>query len=131
MHGETDMNMKNLVKSWSLLDRSNERIQITLRIPFSDYARLRALKEIYPRRSVNDILSDIIKFGLDEIIEALPSRSANDDDVFEHNSYMSSDMPEDLSLSVGDSIGPAIDFECAYRRILESKSEEDSKEIAE
>ena len=125
------MNMKNLVKSWSLPDRSNERIQITLRIPFSDYARLHALKEIYPRRSVNDILSDIIKFGLDEIIEALPSRSANDDDVFEHNSHMSSDMPEDLSLSVGDSIGPAIDFEYAYRRILESKSEEDSKEIAE
>lgn len=122
--------MKNLVKAWRLPDRSNERIQITLRIPFSDYARLHALKEIYPRRSVNDILSDIIKFGLDEIIEALPSRSANDEDVFEHNCDIPSDMPAGVFLSVGDPVGPAIDFEYAYRKILESKSEEDAKEIA-
>lgn len=125
------MSMKNLIKVWRLPDRSNERTQITLRIPFSDYARLHALKEVYPRRSVNDILSDIIKFGLDEIVEALPSWPADEEDMIEYNNDVDPNAPARFYLSVGDLVGPAMDFERFYRRILESKSEEDAKEAAE
>lgn len=124
------MSMKSLIKAWRLPDRSNERAQVTLRIPFSDYARLHALKKIYPLRSVNDILADIINLSIDEIVAALPSRPANEHDVFEYNSALPSDLPSGCYLEPGDLVGPAVDFENAYRQILESKSEEDAKESA-
>lgn len=126
------MAMKNLVGIWSLPDRTAERIQITLRIPFTDYARLHALKEVYPTRSVNDILSDIIRVGLDEIVEALPSWPASDEDVndwFEHN-QPASDLPPSCYLHQGELIGPAVGFDNAYRQILKSKSDDGSKEQA-
>jgi hypothetical protein len=126
------MAMKNLVGIWSLPDRTAERIQITLRIPFTDYARLHALKEVYPTRSVNDILSDIIRVGLDEIVEALPSWPASDEDVndwFEHN-QPPSDLPPSYYLHQGELIGPAVGFDNAYRQILKSKSDDGSKEQA-
>jgi hypothetical protein len=118
------MNLKNLIKSWSLPDRSNERIQVTLRVPFTDYARLHALKEVYSTRSVNEILTDIIRLGLDEVVEALPSRPADDEDV--QISDMTSGGIDCIEL--GDLIGPSVTFESAYRRIIESKSEDSSKE---
>lgn len=124
------MSMKSLIKAWRFPDRSNERAQVTLRIPFSDYARLHALKKIYPLRSANDILADIIKLGLDEIVDALPSWPACEDDVHEYNAQIPSEFFSRCSLELGDPVGPAVDFENAYRQILESKSEEDAKEAA-
>lgn len=124
------MSMKGLIKAWRLPDRSNERAQITLRIPFSDYARLHALKKVYPLRSVNDILADIIKLGLDEIVDALPSWPADQRHADEYNFELPSDLPSDCYLEPGDLVGPAVDFENAYRQILESKSEDDAKEAA-
>lgn len=121
------MSMKDLVKTWRLPNIPNERIQVTLRLPFDDYARLHALKEVYPRRSVNDIISDIIRIGLDEIIVALPSWSADQDDVDLDNMRKSGGLPEDAYLHLGEPCGPAIDFEYAYRRILESKAAEEKE----
>lgn len=111
------MNMKDLVNTWTLPSISNERVQVTLRIQFDDYARLHALKEAYPRRSVNDILSDIIRLGLDEIIAALPSHVVSEEEA----EY----FPE---RDVGRVVGPLVDFQYAYRRILEEKSVEEKKQ---
>lgn len=111
------MSMKNLVESWTFPSAPNERIQVTLRIQFDDYARLHALKAAYPRRSVNDILSDIIRLGLDEIIEALPTY------VITERQLAECPGPEE----VGDEYGPSLDFRLAYRRILEEKAKEDEK----
>ena len=123
------MNLKSLIKSWNLPDRSNERVQVTMRIPFTDYARLHALKEVYSGRSVNEILTDILRVGLDEVVEALPSWSANEEDAAVSYAEMGPDLPRGAYVEAGDPLGPAIDFERAYRRILESKSEE-AKEVA-
>lgn len=112
------MNMKNLVESWTLPSAPNERIQVTLRIQFDDYARLHALKAAYPRRSVNDILSDIIRLGLDEIVSALPTYEVTKEVVDRY--------PEEAD-RLGEVSGPAVDFRNAYRRILEEKAREDEK----
>lgn len=112
------MSMKNLVESWTLPSAPNERIQVTLRIQFDDYARLHALKAAYPRRSVNDILSDIIRLGLDEIVAALPTYEVCEEFVTEY--------PEEAG-RLGEIYGPAVDFRNTYRRILEEKASEDEK----
>ena len=120
------MSMKKLVTNWSLPDRTSERTQLTLRLDFDSYARLHALKEIYPKRSVNDMINDILKNGLDEIIEALPSHKIDAEEAC----YLASQAggkPEDYE---DCREGPRINFDAAYRRILETKSyEEPVKEV--
>ena len=55
------MTVKNLINAWSLPDRTQERQQITLRLNYDLYAKLHALKEVYPKRTVNDMINDILK----------------------------------------------------------------------
>jgi len=120
------MTIKNLVKSWSLPDRSTERAQITLRIPFNEYARLHALKEAYPNRSVNDILTDIIKTGLDEIVEALPSYKIDEREADALAHYEGGRIEDYLDSMTG----PRVTFDVAYRRILEEKPEVEAKKLS-
>jgi len=66
-----------------------------------------------------------LKSGLDEIIEALPSRSLSADEAdFEgfHDDY---GRPME-----GITMGPRVEFDTAYRNILEAKSEEKTNEEA-
>ena len=118
---ETNMSIKDLTSRWALPDRSGERVQITLRLDFNEYARLHALKEVYPNRSVNDFLNDLISAGLDEVVSALPVYTVTKDDP-----GWSGD-PDEL----GANFGPAVIFSHAYRRILEEKSTDETiKEAA-
>lgn len=119
------MSMKKLLTNWSLPDRTEERAQITLRLDFDSYARLHALKEVYPKRSVNDMINDILKNGLDEIIEALPVRKMTLEEA-EEAAYHTNDPIEDF---IGSPTGPRITFDWAYKRILESKSEDESTKL--
>jgi len=115
------MSIKDLTSRWALPDRSGERVQITLRLDFNEYARLHALKEVYPNRSVNDFLNDLISAGLDEVVSALPVYTVTKDDP-----GWSGD-PDEL----GANFGPAVIFSHAYRRILEEKSTDETiKEAA-
>lgn len=124
------MNFKNLIKSWSLPDRTAERTQLTLRLSFDDYARLQALKEVYKNRSINDMINDILKGGLDEIVEALPSYSISREEA-EDVAYHTGEPVENF---LGSKTGPKIFFESAYQRILQEKSESEAnseqKEVA-
>ena len=108
---------RKLIKNWALPNRSDERIQLTLRLSFVDYARLHALKEVYPQRSVNDIIGDVIRSGLDEIVDALPVYTFTLDDVGHECG------PED----VGSSVGERVTFEAKFREILEMKSTSDGE----
>lgn len=110
------MNVKKIVESWTLPDRSTERTQITLRIQYTDYARLHALKAAYPSRSVNEILTDIIRVGLDEVVDELPAYGADDEDVAMAES-------EGYRLKLGDPCrGPRFDYANAYRAIIHSRT---------
>lgn len=119
------MSMKKLVTNWALPDRTAERTQLTLRLDFDLYARLHALKEIYPKRSVNDMINDILKNGLDEIIEALPSYKFDIDDCVQA-AHDAGGLPEDYSDNVK---GPRPNFDYAYRRILETKADDESAKL--
>lgn len=117
------MSMKTLLQTWQLPDRTTEPHQITLRLNFDLYAKLHALKEVYDKRPVNHMINDILKAGLDEIIEALPSYSIDDEQAI-NLAYSHGGIPEDYANS---QTGPRVTFDIAYRKILESKSEETSQ----
>lgn len=113
------MSIKALANLWSFPDRSMDRAQITLRLSYNDYARLHALKEIFAGRSVNDMLNDLIRVGLDELVESLEvnvqTRSGYEHDLMEG-------IPEEYIVPVGDKYGRLIDFERAYRRLLNERA---------
>jgi hypothetical protein len=112
---------KNLIQNWSLPNRSDERTQLTLRLPFTEYARLHALKEIFPGRSVNDIIHDLLKAGLDEVVDSLNSYTFTVTD-FEKGQI----SPDEIGQSVGDRVR----YDAKLREILESKSTEESSKNA-
>ena len=119
------MSIKNLVTTWSLPDRSQDRQQVTLRIPYDIYAKLHALKDIY-QRPVNDMITDILRSGLDEIIEALPSYKVDIADAHEM-ALIHGGNPSDYA---NELTGPRVKFNRAYRSLLEQKSEDETKSEA-
>jgi len=112
-------NIKDLTRLWALPDRSSDRAQITLRIPYSDYARLHALKEIYPGRPVNDMLNDLIRLGLDELVDSLPSWKMSELEAIETCS-----SNEEYRDYVGSDTGPRVAFDYAYRRLMKEKQDD-------
>jgi hypothetical protein len=117
------MSIKNLAKTWSLPDRTADRKQLTLRLQYDLYAKLHALKEVYPTRNVNDMINDLLRVGLDEIIDALPSYKIDVEDAIDMAQHFGG-KPEDYTDSLS---GPRVKFDDAYRRILDLKSDEDSQ----
>lgn len=119
------MTIKNLLTSWTLPDRTTDRAQITLRLSFNDYARLHALKQVYKNRSVNDMINDILKAGLDEIVEALPThKTPLAPEEAAELAYHMGGKQSDYEYSIS---GPRPQFDSAYRTILECNSEEETK----
>jgi predicted DNA-binding protein len=67
------MKVKDLLSQWE--ESAGESLtarQYSIRLPVRDAARLAALAEIYPRRNITQIITDLLSAGLDEIEEALP-----------------------------------------------------------
>jgi hypothetical protein len=86
------------VKFKSLLDRWKKTAappltarQYAIRLPVDDAARLHALAELFPGQSVEDLLTDLVHAGLDEVAAAMPyergpkviSRDDHGDPVYE------------------------------------------------
>lgn len=59
--------MKNLLDKWAVPDSPSERVQLTLRISQYDYDRVQALRERFPKRTANDLITGLISAGLDEL----------------------------------------------------------------
>jgi hypothetical protein len=86
------------VKFKSLLDRWKKTAapqktvrEYSIRLPVDDAARLHALKELFPGQTVEDLITDLLHAGLDEIAVAMPyergakviSRDDHGDPVYE------------------------------------------------
>lgn len=105
-----------LLKNWSFPARSPERAQLTLRIPLYDHQRLMALKAVYPNRSVNDMVVDILEAALNDIVSKLPTKHFTQEDI----DRMDADDRYYSSVEVGDSYGPKVSYESALARIQEA-----------
>jgi hypothetical protein len=65
--------------------------QYAVRLPLDDAARLQALAELFPGQSIEEIVTDLLGAGLDEIAAAMPyekgpkiiSRDDHGDPVYE------------------------------------------------
>ena len=65
--------------------------EYAVRLPLDDASRLHALAELFPGRSIEDIITDLLHSGLDEIAAAMPyepgpkiiSRDDHGDPVYE------------------------------------------------
>jgi hypothetical protein len=119
--------INNLIKSWALPDRTQERAQLTVRIDYDLWAKLQALKEVYPKRSVNDMVADILRVGVDDIIEALPThvRKMTFEEADEQAAYDGGLASDYVGREIHN--GPSVVFSYAYSRILSEKTELESK----
>ena len=67
------MRVKDLIEQWELSAAEPLTVEdYHLRLPVRDAARLRALASMYPRRTLEELLTDLIGAALDEIEEAMP-----------------------------------------------------------
>ena len=67
------MKIRDLVRQWEQNAAEPLTAQAyTLRLPIEDAARVRALAQMYPRRSVADIITDLLHAALNEVEATLP-----------------------------------------------------------
>ena len=86
------MKFKPLLDRWKK-DAAPARAakEYAVRLPLDDAARLHALTELFPGRTLEEIITDLLGAGLDEIAEAMPyqagpkviSRDDHGDPVYE------------------------------------------------
>lgn len=67
------MKITSLVRQWE----NTAKVRLTnkeyhLRLPVEDAARIAALAEMYPRRSQEDIISELLTAALDELESSFP-----------------------------------------------------------
>ena len=67
------MKVKDLIEEWERTAAEPMTAQhYSLRLPVRDVARVKALVQMYPRRNVEELLSDLLTAALDEVEEAMP-----------------------------------------------------------
>lgn len=67
------MRVKDLIKQWEeAAPQALTAREYQIKLPVRDAARVAALAEIYPQRSIMQILTDLLSSALDEIEEGLP-----------------------------------------------------------
>ncbi len=67
------MNVRDLLSIWDKTaggELSAE--QFAVHLPVEDAARLRALAEMYPRRTIEEIITDLLSAALTEVESSLP-----------------------------------------------------------
>lgn len=115
--------MKKLLDTWALPNRNAEKIAVSLRLPFDIYAKLHALKEVYPSQTVTDIATDILREGLESVIQSLPDyEHMTRVECFEKEGeyQMSGDQIFQMEMQTPDS--PRKRFNYAYSRIFAEKN---------
>lgn len=65
--------MKQLINAWEAASNAEVPVhEYGLLLTTRDFARIRALAEIFPARSETELVSELLTSALDEIEEALP-----------------------------------------------------------
>lgn len=67
------MKIHELLRLWEKTANGElTREEYNIRLPLVDAAKLQALAEIYPRRSIEEILSDLLSAALSDVETSLP-----------------------------------------------------------
>lgn len=73
------METKDLHAIWSAPDHSRLTAkQYTIRLPIRVAAQLAALSEMYPRKTMTDLIGDILAAGLDQLAMDLPTKNVGE-----------------------------------------------------
>ncbi len=67
------MKVHDLLQLWE--ETANGQLSqevFSLRLPIEDVAKLQALAEMYPRRSITDIITDLLSAALSDVESSLP-----------------------------------------------------------
>ncbi len=102
---------KKLLKEFLLPNRPEDIKQITLRVEFDTYAKLHAMKSLFPHKSVNQIINSLLESGLSLLIDELGEPKA---ESYEY-------VPE-IGKEVMCGSNSAYLFAQSYRQILETGS---------
>lgn len=108
---------KELVSVWAMTESSQDRKQLTLRLDTDSYLKLHALKDLF-NRPVNEMINDLIKLGLEEVISNLPVYTATE-----------SEAEPEIGFFPGDQWGPAFQFRAILSKLnSDMKSNEEIKQ---
>ena len=86
------MKFKSLLDRWKKTATPQKTArEYSIRLPVDDAARLQALTELFPGQALEDLITDLLHAGLDEIAAAMPyergpkviSRDDHGDPVYE------------------------------------------------
>lgn len=67
------MNVRDLLSVWEKTAKGEvTEEQFQVRLPVEDAARIRALAEMYPRRNLEEIITDLLAAALSELESSLP-----------------------------------------------------------
>jgi len=73
------MKTTDLHSIWNAPDHSRLTTkQYTVRLPIFVAAQLAALSEMYPRKTMTDLIGDILAAGLDQLAEDLPTKNVGE-----------------------------------------------------
>ena len=67
------MKIDELLRLWE--ENANSKLsceKYAIRLPLDDAAKLQALAEIYPRRSIDEIISELLSAALHDVEQSLP-----------------------------------------------------------
>ncbi|WP_420814600.1 type 1 pili tip component [Oceanicoccus sagamiensis] len=69
----SSMKVKELLQLWETTASGQlTREEQSIRLPVEDAAKLQALAEMYPRRSVTEIVTDLLSAALDDVESSMP-----------------------------------------------------------
>ena len=69
----SSIKVKELLQLWETTASGQlTREEHSIRLPVEDAAKLQALAEMYPRRSVTDIITDLLSAALDDVESSMP-----------------------------------------------------------
>lgn len=111
------MNTKDLHAIWNAPDHSRLTAkQYTVRLPIRVAAQLAALNEMYPRKTMTDLIGDILAAGLDQLAEDLPTKNVGEKPL---------GFREDGEAE-WEQIGPGVTFAQLSRKYLKQFETEES-----
>lgn len=76
-----DVKPSDLLKIWSVPSSSGSAKQLTIRIPLSVFVKVKALEEMFPSRSRNELIADLLSTALVEFESSLPKEWVKEHDV--------------------------------------------------